>query len=269
MYPSFKTFILAVIVLVNYQSLLAQSVQIKGQIESEQESENIHVINSTSQVFTISDKYGRFTILAKLKDTLVFSSVQHKKKEVIVNELILNSKTLIVKLEEQINTLDEVRLGKVLTGDLLSDINNSETDVPINFYDLGIPGYTGKVATQSERRLAEAGDFKPQMLLGLLGGGLPLNPIINGLSGRTKMLKNRVKLESNEQLMQTIKIRYFSDFFTFNELDETFRMDFFYFCLEDETFTNRCKDKTNVEVLEFLSEKLTAYKANLRLNEED
>lgn len=264
-----KSIVFGLYFMFGVQFLCAQTVLLNGLIESQLNSENIHIINKTSQVFTISDKLGRFIITAKINDTLVFSSVQHKKKEIVVNDFIISTKKINVKLEEQINNLDEVVVGKVLTGDLLSDIGNAETDAPINFYDLGIPGYTGKIATQSERRLAEAGDFKPQMLLGLLGGGVPLNPILNGISGRTKMLKTRVKLEHEEVLMQEIKAEYFPDFFKFNELDETLRMDFFYFCLEDENFAKRCRNKTNVEVFDYLKEKLVAYKVNLQSNIED
>lgn len=84
----------------------------------------------------------------------------------MVSKNILSSKAIYVTLEEQINELEEVLVGKVLSGDLLMDIENVEGNPLINFYDVGILGYTGNPATQSERRLAEAGEFKPKMLLG-------------------------------------------------------------------------------------------------------
>ena len=94
---------------------------------------------------------------------------------VIINDAVIASKNIFVNLKEQVNELDEVLVGKILTGDLASDLKNVEGDPPINFYDVGIPGYTGKIATQSERRLSEAGEFKPKMLLGALTGGISLN----------------------------------------------------------------------------------------------
>ncbi len=246
----------------------AQYVEISGRVKSASDNENIHVINKSSQQFTITDKNGNFKILVKLKDTLSLSSIQHKPKEVLISKDILAIKAIRVLLEERINELDEVIVGKVLTGDLMADIKNVEGNPPINFFDVGIPGYTGKPATQSERRLSEAGEFKPKMLLGLLGGGVPLNPILNGISGRTKMLKNRVEIEEKEALMLRIKSKLSKDFFASNPLDDDLKMDFFYFCADDQNFIKRCKGKTDFEVLIFLRMKCRQYKENLNIAEE-
>ena len=179
------------------ESMVSQTVEIYGKIESNDDVENIHIINKTARVFTISNQAGNFKISAKINDTLVFSSVQHQTKILVIDENILINKRVNVFLEEHINELDEVFVGKFLTGDLLSDINNSEGEPPINFYDVGIPGYTGKIATQSERRLNEA----------TTGGGIiPLNPILNAISGRTKMLKQQVALEAKDELLFSIKV---------------------------------------------------------------
>ena len=257
--------LLFLIVLLFIQKTSSQSIELFGKIESEINSENIHVINKTSQVFAITNASGEFNIIVKMNDVLMFSSVLHKPKEIIISKEIIVSKVVFVQLVEQINVLDEVLVGKVLTGDLLLDIQNTEGDPPINFYDVGIPGYTGKIATQSERRLHEAGEFKPKMLLGLLGGGLPLNPILNGISGRTKMLKARVELEEKETLMQSIKARLSKDFFASNSLDEDLIMDFFYYCADDENFVKHCKNQTDFKILIFLRMKYQQYMQNLNI----
>lgn len=249
-----------------FQKIDAQSVEILGLVKSEASIENIHVINKTSQIFTTTNIKGQFTIIGKLNDTITFSSIQHQPKEIIITNSIISNKVIYVILEEQINELDQVTIGKILTGDLSLDINSIEGDPPINFYDVGIPGYKGEIATQSERRLAEAGEFKPIMLLGLIGGSLPLNPIINGITGRTKMLKNRVEMERKADLLDSIKVKFTKDFFTINKLDETLRADFFYFCEEDSNFELRCKNKTDLEILEFLKEKYIQYQQNLNSN---
>ncbi|MCF7560547.1 carboxypeptidase-like regulatory domain-containing protein [Sabulilitoribacter multivorans] len=256
-------YLITLIGLISFWNINSQTIEISGKVESKTDVENIHVINTTAKFFTVTNKSGDFNITAKLNDTIVFSSIQHKPKEVIISKQIISTKVIYVYLEELINELDEVLVGKILTGDLLSDINNTEGDPPINFYDVGIPGYKGKPATQSERRLAEAGIFKPQMLLGLLGGGIPLNPILNGISGRTKMLKNRVDVEEREALMQRIRIRLSKDFFYMYPLHEDLKMDFFYFCADDENFLKACKNKLDVEVLNFLKMKYSQYMENV------
>ncbi|WP_235817904.1 carboxypeptidase-like regulatory domain-containing protein [Formosa haliotis] len=241
----------------------SQAVEIFGKVHSALDVENIHVINNTSKLFTITNSKGEFKIYAKLNDTLVFSSIQYKSKHIVVDADAYQKRKLEIDLEEQVNQLDEVVVGKILTGDLLYDINNSDAERSINFYDLGIPGYTGRQRTQSERLLATAGEFKPIMLIGIVAGGMPLDPIINEISGRTKMLKKRVRLEAKNDLLRKIKSDLSDDFFSVYELDETLKTDFFYFCLESTDFYERCNGAKDVEILEYLKEKLVAYKKNL------
>ena len=213
----------------------------------------MHVINRTSQSFTITNKNGEFRIQVKLNDTLSFSSIQHKPKQVVISEDILISKKIFLVLEEHINELDEVIVGKVLTGDLLFDVVNTDGEAPINFYDVGIPGFKGKPATQSERRLHEA----------TTGGGIvPLNPILNAISGRTKLLKAHIKIEEKDALMRSIKARLSNEFFASNPLEEGLKIDYLYFCMDDENFLKRCKNKTDFEVLIFLKIKYTQYVEN-------
>ncbi|WP_290702054.1 hypothetical protein [Lacinutrix sp.] len=100
------------------------------------------------------------------------------------------------------------------------------------------------------------------MLLGVLAGGLPLNPILNGISGRTKELKKRVALEENTALMNVVKNKLSEAFFKENELDEELRAEFFFFCSEDETFEARCAS-SDLEALKFMKEKYIKYKENL------
>lgn len=245
--------VIFIVVLLCFQLSFSQSVKIKGKVDSSVDVENIHVINKTAQVFTITNNQGEFEISASLNDVIVFSSIQQQSKSIIVDKNMIIFKAMRVVLEEQINELDEVIVGKILTGDLLLDVQNIEGDAPINFFDVGIPGYTGKPATQSERRLHEA----------TTGGGIiPLNPILNAISGRTKQLKNQIKMEENEALMLSIKGRLANDFFISNPLKEDLRMDFFYFCADDESFIKHCKNQTDFNILIFLRMKYRQYLEN-------
>lgn len=243
------------------QFSLSQNIEISGQIISDKNVENIHIINKTQKKYTVSDAKGMFLLEVTLSDTLVFSSVQHKLTSIILSNEDISTKHTQITLESQINELEEVIVGEVLTGDLLSDLKNSNVKPKINFNDVGISGYIGKPKTQSERLLYEAGEFEPKMLLGLLMGGIPLNPILNGLSGRTRMLKQRVKLEKEEQLLYGLKSRLGADFFKEYPLEEDLKTDFFYFCLDDPNFTNRCEN-SDLEALIFFKEKYDGYLEN-------
>lgn len=230
----------------------AQNIELLGKVQSESDVENIHVINKTSQRFTTTNSYGEFRISVSLNDTLVFSSIQHKLQSILIDKEIVDNKTLVVYLEEQINALDQVVVGKVLTGDILSDVGNVEGE-PMTSKKAGIPSYQGKPKTQSERRLIEA----------TTGAGIvPLNPILNAISGRTKELKRRVLLEEKETLMYSIKAKLSEDLFSLEPLHDDYVMEYFYFVSETDDFLERCKNKNDILVLEYLIEKIKIYKKN-------
>ncbi|WP_235817907.1 carboxypeptidase-like regulatory domain-containing protein [Formosa haliotis] len=254
----FKIIILSVLFfLLNIIRIQAQTVNIQGNVTGVDDLENIHVINKTSQTYTITNAIGEFEISGKLNDTLVFSAIQYIGVEVLIDETVLINKTLTVNLQEHVNTLDEVIVGKILTGDLLLDVGNSTAEPEINFYDVGIPGYQGKRRTQPERRLHEAQTG---------GGFIPLNPILNGISGRTKMLKQHVAFERNDALVTKIKQRYAEHFFKEHPLDESKQMDFLYFCSDDPNFMKRCKGKNDIEIEMYLKEKYVQYLNNINGN---
>lgn len=142
-------------------------------------------------------------------------------------------------------------IGKVLTGDLMIDINNTEGEALINFYDVGIPGYTGELATQSERRLEAA------------SAGLTPVAIINAISGYTKKLKVRVELEKGTELLRKVKLKFENTFFETHPLEEHKRNEFFYFCEEDENFVSICSSQSDLNILLFLEKKYQLFLDNL------
>lgn len=236
------------------QISFSQKNQLLGKVKSPLDVENIHVINKTAQIFTTTNVYGEFRITASLNDTIVFSSIQHKLLSIIVDQKIVTDRTLVVALEEQLNALDEVVVGKVLSGDILADISDVDGE-PMTAKKAGIPSYQGPLKTQSERKLIEA----------TTGGGIvPLNPIINAITGRTKELKNQVKLEEKETLMYGIKARLSENLFDMNSLDQEYIMEYFYFVSEQDDFISRCKNKSDIYILEYLNENLTAFKNQLK-----
>jgi len=244
------------------QKSFAQTTTLNGTVYGTSDVEGIHVINKTLRKATTTDAKGVFSIDAKLNDTLVFTGVQYKLESVSVNQEIIETKLLKVFLTENINQLDEVVVGKVLTGDLMSDVENSDAKPDINFYDVGIPGYKGKPKTQSERRLAEA-DAGKFVYIGL-GAAVNFNKVLNAITGRTKMLKNRVKLEARDELMYRVKAKFSEDLFAENQLEDALRYEFFYFCSEDPDFTEKCSTENDLIALAFLQEKLIKYKENLK-----
>lgn len=255
------TNLITIFLFIGFNSL-AQEVEINGKVIADDDIEGIHIINKTANKFTITGINGTFTIPATLNDTIVVSGIKYKHKEIVVNELIMQSQVMTVYLEENIYQLDEVFIGRYLTGDLRSDILNAKIKDEINFYDVGIPGFTGKPLTQSERRLFEADHGK---MFSVLQGSLfyvNIHKILNRISGRTKRLKNYVRLETLDDCMNSAKSEFSESIFGGLEIEENQKLDFFYFASEDPKFQELCKSKNPMEMFEFLVDKLVNYQDN-------
>ena len=255
----FSLFLLNLITLLNLQ---AQQIELSGQIIANGQVEGIHVINKTAYRYATTDQNGFFIIEAKPSDSLYFSSIQYIPKTIVLSAQNISTKSITVTLSESINALDEVLIGTLLTGDLNSDIGNSDAKRPIDFYDLGIHGYTGPRMNLTERRLYDADH-------GVLytGLGLNVNKLLNRITGRTKMLKEHVKLDKDKQTIRRIKEIIAPLFFINHELEKEKRMEFYFFCADAPDFQERCRGKSDVEILEFLDAQLEAFKtANLSEN---
>jgi hypothetical protein len=238
---------------------LAQANDISGKVIGNEDVDAIHVLNKTALKFTISNTDGSFRIPVRVGDTLTFSSLRYELKEVLINQRIIERGFVEVRLKEKVNELDEIVIGKILTGSLSSDITNSSEKTDLNFYDLGIPGYTGKPKTQQERRLNEA----------TTGGGfVPLNPILNWISGRTKRLKNNIEVERNAQCLQRFRDDFEETLFEKQPLEEDLRVEYFYFCSESEGFSELCRKDDPISMIDFFQEKLEIFKENAALREE-
>jgi hypothetical protein len=76
------------------------------------------------------------------------------------------------------------------------------------------------------------------------------------------MLKERVRLESNDALLARLKNDLIEDFFTQNPLPEDKKDEFFYYCQEDPNFRPRCT-KSNLEALQFFTDKYNEFIKNV------
>ena len=233
----------------------AQTIDLKGQVSASSDLGSIHILNITAQEFTITNSKGEFFVPARLNDTILISSIQYIPQNIVITETILKLEYLSIQLEDRVNELDEVVVGKILTGDLLLDIGNSDAKRDINFYDVGIPGYTGKPKTQKERKLYEA-DAGKSIIIAPLFIGINIHKILNKISGRTKKLKNAVKLEEQTNCMNNIKYEFSSLLFADQDIQEHLKVEFFYYVAEDPKFEALCKRDNDFETYEFLLQKL-------------
>lgn len=219
---------------------------INGKITADvSELDGIYVVNQKTEKVVITQKGGYFSIPAKIGDTLMFSSVQFKGRSIVLEGSDFNQEILFVRLESIIHPLDEVKIIKY---------NN------INAVALGIISKNQKSYTQAERHLQTAGDFKPIHLLGLLGGSLQTDPIINAITGRTAMLKKELAVEKKEVLMANIANSYEDKFFIENlKIPELYIRGFLYYLIENEKFVALFKSKNKSMTVFYMGELAVKY----------
>ncbi len=178
------------------------------------------VVNVNAEKETYTDSLGNFTITARTGDLFAVSGINIRPKKIRYTPDLVKGNIFTIPIQVQATQLDEVV------------INRSN----ISAESLGIVLKNQKTYTTIERRLATVGDFKPIHLLGLLAGSLQVDPIINAINGKTKLLKKQIAIEAQQRLIEKIK-----DMYTPQEITDKFKIPglhtegYLYYISEDET----------------------------------
>ena len=241
---------------------IAQRVELKGQLIAEEDTEGLHILNKTAFKYDISSETGQFIIPAQEKDTIVISGLKYENKEIIITQNDIRKGLLNVQLVEKINQLDEVIVGRLFTGSLESDMENTDAKPPINFYDLGLPGSTKLPMTQNERKLLDAdGGTTASIMGGPFGGGMGVNlhKLLNTISGRTKKLRAIVALDNEDKCIKRLRRDYENILFERVDMGDNQRNEFFLFAQEANSFLAMCQRKNDIEAIDYLKKKLKQY----------
>jgi len=170
----------------------SQEKNFRGKIETGALLANVLVVNLTNQTETRTDGFGRFSIKAEEGDLLVFSGEFVRRKRFLIEEEHFGKENTI-PLEVQDIEIEAVAIERF-------DIN------PEN---LGLVPEGQKRYTPAERRLRTATNWSPELGVGTMPGvSFSIDPIINTITGKTKMLKNLVEMERED-----IRASYLSDVF--------------------------------------------------------
>lgn len=242
-----------------------ESKLLNGRVEAPgKDVVGVAVQNITSKNAVITSFDGQFAIQVKEGDTLVFSAVQFKRKVLPINEAIFNTRFVTVPLEEFVNELEEVVVQPYnLSGNLSEDLGGLQLEKDVSAEALGLPNAGVRIKTQSERKLQEAAG--PKFNVGMILSP-PLNPIINAITGRTKMLKNRVKLDNTYARTQRVQDFYVDSLFVglFKIPSEKIE-DFMYYCEVDQEFQNVVDSGDKLRILDYMILKSRAYRKDNNL----
>ncbi|KRB56573.1 carboxypeptidase-like regulatory domain-containing protein [Flavobacterium sp. Root186] len=163
------------------------SKEILGQIfEKSTSVDGVNIINNTTQVSTISDAEGRFSIAVKEGDVLVFSAVNLEPYKRRISAEDLTVSLLVIKM-----TAKEIELKEVKVND----------NYGITTENLGIVPHGQKTYTPAERKVYTATSTS-------------IDKILNKISGRTAMLKKEVNVEKKEMLFRKIEYLFEENYYT-------------------------------------------------------
>lgn len=147
---------------------------VKGKIVSNtNEVEGILVKNISTNQETLTQRGGYFSIFGKKNDTLIFSAFNLKAQKHIVSDTDFGENLVFIQME-----LVNIELKEVT----INDYKNINTEA------LGIVPKGQKTYTPAERKLKTAGEMS-------IGSIISVDPLLNWISGRTKMLKKELEVE--------------------------------------------------------------------------
>lgn len=217
-----------------------------------------HVQNITANKATITDIDGFFSITANLNDTLVISAVQFQKREIIITKEILQQQFLNVPLADALTKLDEVVVTPYnLTGDITKDLDLISIEPVVTASTLGLPNAHVKPLSKAERELfaATANPF------------MSFDPLINAITGRTKMLKKRVARNKLYSRTEQVKAFYADSLFRINlKIPEDKINDLLYFCEVDSVFQTTVDANDQLKIWDYIRKKSIVYRDNNGLN---
>lgn len=230
-------------------NILAQKQVLHGKITNKKEVEGIHVLNTTSRYNSVTNEYGNFSINVNKLDTLVFSSVNYFPKKVLITEEIFEKGILTITLTELVNELDAVVLGPNLSGNIATDVQNIETHKPLNFDDVGVPGFKG----EPEEKIVP-------VVMAFFPTNLNLEAIYKYASGYYRKLKLKRKWDAQNtsaaHIINFYSPQFFKDAYA---IPENRIYDFILFCIETSDIQKDFKNENFNGVLETFKLKSKTY----------
>lgn len=220
---------------------------LRGKITADSQIRDVYIVNHNSNDAAQVQERGYFTIAAAVGDTLLFSSLRFKGRNYIVKDRDFDGDLLLIAMESMIQ-LDEVVVE-----------NRSD----INAVSLGIIPANQKKFTPAERRLAAADGSRN--VYGL-NNQISFDGVLNGISGRTAMLRKEVEIEKKEMFMKLIDSLFDEDYFTSQlKIPAIYVKGFLYYIVEIDSFTRILPEKNKTAISFLMVQLAEKYKESIAL----
>ncbi|MBE9575312.1 carboxypeptidase-like regulatory domain-containing protein [Flavobacterium proteolyticum] len=212
---------------------------IKGKVVSTSSSlEGIHILNLNKGIGVATNDRGYFSIRVTIGDTLQFSAIHLIATKHIIEKDDFGENLLFVEMKSKLNELEEVTIVQYKN---------------INAVSLGIIPKNQKTYTPAERKLKAASEMS-------IGTIISIDPLLNWISGRTRMLKKEVEVERKEFLIDRTADYYQKEYFTdVLKIPEDYVDGFLFYVVENSRFVMAMKDKNKTMATFILSELAVEY----------
>jgi hypothetical protein len=248
----YRYFVLLIVGFLYAQSMSAQNSTFKGVVKNASNGSavyNVHIINLSKVVGTISDKKGNFEIPAETNDTLYLSYLGFKPIKIRVASDFLKYDYSVIELTERALALEEVVVKPYqLTGYLEIDAKNVPISTSYRYAISGLPaqGY-------------EAGNKNPSAISKVFGAIFnPADFMYNLFGKKPKQFRKLRKMKKDNQIRDFLATKF--DRQTLVELLQIEKIDLDVIlrnCNYSDNFINLAND---LQVLEAISGCYEEYK---------
>ncbi|KOS06551.1 hypothetical protein AM493_11275 [Flavobacterium akiainvivens] len=209
---------------------VAQRDTLRGRVMvAGENASGVYVINKNTGTEVKSGARGLFKLPAKAGDRLVVYSDRTVVREFVTGKDWFANMPYVVEVDPKGYELENVQIDRTITPE-----------------GLGLVPEGQKRYTVAQRRVKTATDWNPGLVggVGMLGVAASLDPLINMITGRTKMLKRELKTEEREIGMANIGYLYSNEEITKELNIPAEKVDaFLYFAVEDESLKQAMDNK--------------------------
>lgn len=205
---------------------------------------DVFVINKTAALEAKTSSIGYFSIKAQKGDAIIVYNSKIIVREFVLTADAFKANPYLITVNYSVEELDEVVINKYGN---------------INAESLRLVPKGQKKRTVAERRLFTAGAFTVGTVIGL-------DPIINAISGRTRMLKRAYESEKQETVISSIRGALDDDTISQQyNIPKEHVGGFLYYLAENKDFAATLK-QGNKQYIDFMMMEMA--KAYLKLQED-
>lgn len=226
-------------------------VSIQGKLLNEENIDGVHIVNSTSKTYTVTNSEGEFEIQGKRNDTIKIIAIAFLQKEIVISAEIIEKRYFEVLLNDAVNQLDEVVVGSALTGELKKDMLQAEIQ----------PDFSLNLSWGQIKDIEFPQDPKAPLIniatdKGKVVDGLNVKNIIGLLI--SPLMRKKPKAQFKSEQLETFSKEYVINYFGEDVFEIQFLIPedkielFLIYCWENNELQSLFNDKKDFELLEKL-----------------